>query len=66
MEKLRSLVSRLRQFRPNFKPDLSPKLKLWQAEAYRELGVEIQSFDHQKAIFPRWSSATSSMSITIG
>jgi len=36
-----------------FKPPLSPKMRFWQAEAYREIGVEIKSFDHQKAVFPR-------------
>ena len=37
----------------DFKAQLSPKMKFWQAEAYREYGVEIESFDHQKAIFPQ-------------
>jgi Exostosin family len=36
-----------------FKPFLSPKLQLWQTEAYREIGVEISTFDHQKVIFPK-------------
>jgi Exostosin family len=35
------------------KPHLSPKMRLWQAEAWQELGVEITAFDHQKALFPR-------------
>lgn len=36
-----------------FRPDLSPKLKLWQIEAYREIGSEKAAVDHQKVIFPR-------------
>lgn len=37
----------------SFKPHLSPKLKMWQAEAWNELGVKIASYDHQKALFPK-------------
>jgi hypothetical protein len=35
------------------RPYLSPKLKMWQVEAYQEIGRKITTFDHQKAIFPR-------------
>jgi len=37
----------------NFTPDLSPKMRFWQADAYKEIGVEIKTFDHQQALFPR-------------
>jgi hypothetical protein len=53
MNKLRGLAWRLRSLKPEFKPDLCPKMRFWQAEAYRELGIEIETFDHQKAIFPQ-------------
>ena len=36
-----------------FKPHLSPKLRFWQSEAYKEIGVEIAAFDHQKVLFPK-------------
>lgn len=35
------------------KPDLSPKLKMWQDEAWSELGLKITAYDHQKALFPK-------------
>ena len=36
-----------------FKPDLTPKLRMWQTEAYREIGVQLSAFDHQKVLFPK-------------
>ena len=36
-----------------FKPHLSPKMKMWQADAWSELGVTITDYDTQKAIFPK-------------
>ena len=27
----------------NFTPDLSPKMRFWQADAYKEIGVEIKT-----------------------
>ena len=35
------------------KPHLSPKMKMWQTEAWGELGVTIADYDHQKALFPK-------------
>jgi hypothetical protein len=29
---------------------LSPKMRLWQREAYREIGVELDRVDHQAAL----------------
>jgi len=37
----------------NFTPDLSPKMRLWQADAYKEIGIELETFDRQRAIFPQ-------------
>ena len=34
-------------------PHLSPKMKMWQAEAWAELGVKITDYDPQRAIFPK-------------
>lgn len=36
-----------------FRPDLSPRLQLWQLEAYREIGIENAVPDPQKVILPR-------------
>jgi|WetSurMetagenome_2_1015567.scaffolds.fasta_scaffold26931_3 hypothetical protein len=35
------------------KPDLSPKMQHWQAEAYAEIGIKLSRLDHEKALFPR-------------
>jgi hypothetical protein len=32
---------------------LSPRMRLWQREAYREIGVELDRVDHQAALFPK-------------
>ena len=36
-----------------FEPHLSPKMKMWQTEAWSELGVRITEHDPQRALFPK-------------
>ena len=36
-----------------FKPHLSPKMKCWQLEAWRELGITIDEYNYKLAVFPK-------------